>query len=69
MQMNIKGRITQKNTLTKPMAKSMAGVNRIFPLQSVVNQLKTLMAEGTAISKVSNTNTEPRKGFKPVTNM
>ncbi len=35
----------------------------------VVSQLNTLMAEGTAISSVSKTNTEPRKGFKPVTNI
>ena len=29
----------------------------------------TLIADGTAMSNVSNTNTEPRKGFNPVTNM
>ena len=47
------------------MAKSIAGVKRIFPRQSVVSQLNTLMADGTAINRVSRTNTEPRKGFKP----
>ena len=57
------------NKLTKPIENNAPGVNRIFPLHKVVNQLNTLIAEGTAINKVSNTNTDPRKGFKPVTNM
>ena len=35
----------------------------------VVSQLNTFIADGIAISKVSNTNTEPRKGFIPLTNM
>ena len=35
----------------------------------MVSQLNTLIADGTAINKVSSTNTEPRKGFNPVTNM
>src|SRR6266487_1494879 len=47
----------------------MAGVNLILPRHKVVNQLKTFIAEGTAISKVSNTNIDPRNGFNPVTNM
>src|SRR6059058_4875489 len=55
--------------LTNPREKSMAGVNLILPLQIVVSQLNTLMAEGMAISRVRSTNTDPRKGFKPVTNM
>src|SRR3954465_4797325 len=55
--------------LTNPREKSIAGVNLILPLQIVVSQLNTLMAEGIAISRVSSTNTEPRKGFIPVTNI
>ena len=35
------------------MAKSIAGVNRIFPRHKVVSQLNTLIADGTAISNVS----------------
>ena len=35
----------------------------------VVNQLNTLIADGTAISKVNNTNIDPKNGFNPVTNM
>ena len=57
------------NRLTKPIAKSIAGVNLIFPRHKVVNQLKTLIADGTAINRVSNTNIEPRNGLSPVTNM
>src|ERR1700722_5104393 len=55
--------------LTKPMLNSIAGVNRILPRQSVVSQLKTLTADGTAISNVAITNTLPRNGFSPVTNI
>src|ERR1700744_4641698 len=47
----------------------MAGVKRMLPLQSVVSQLNTFIADGTAISRVSNTNTDPRNGFNPLTNM
>src|SRR5882672_10597110 len=57
------------NKLTKPMANNIPGVNLILPRHNVVSQLKTLMAEGTAISKVSNTNIEPKNGFNPLTNM
>ena len=53
------------NKLTKPIAKSIPGVKLIFPRHRVVSQLKTLIAEGTAISKVSKTKIEPRKGFNP----
>src|SRR5205814_6621865 len=59
----------EMNKLTKPIANNMAGVNLMFPRQRVVSQLNTLIAEGTAISNVSNTKTEPRNGFKPVTNI
>src|SRR5580658_7166872 len=55
--------------LTNPIANSIAGVKRILPRHNVVSQLKTLMADGTAMSSVSNTNTDPRNGFNPVTNM
>src|SRR6476620_9967804 len=57
------------NKLTKPIEKSIPGVKRMLAFQSVVSQLKTFIAEGTAINKVSNTKNEPRNGFKPVTNM
>ncbi len=57
------------NKLTKPMANNIPGVNLILPRHKVVSQLKTLIAEGTAISKVNKTNMEPKKGFNPVTNM
>ena len=59
----------EMNILTNPIAKSVAGVKRILPLQIVVIQLNTLIAEGTAISRVNSTNTDPRNGFRPVTNM
>ena len=52
------------NRLTKPSANIIPGVNLIFACQRVVSQLNTLMADGTAINNVSNTNTEPRNGFR-----
>jgi hypothetical protein len=55
--------------LTKPMANSMAGVKRMLPRQSVVSQLNTFIADGMAISSVSNTKNAPRNGFMPDTNM
>jgi acyl-CoA reductase-like NAD-dependent aldehyde dehydrogenase len=55
--------------LVTQIASIIAGVNLILPFHNVVNQLKTLIAEGTAINRVSNTKTEPKNGFKPVTNM
>ena len=57
------------NKLTKPIANNIAGVKRILPLHKVVNQLNTLIAEGTAINKVNNTKIEPKNGFNPVTNI
>ena len=44
-------------------------MKRILPLHKVVNQLNTLIADGTAINKVNNTNTDPNNGFNPVTNI
>ena len=41
----------------------------ILPFQSVVSQLNTLMADGTAINKVNNVNIDPKNGFMPDTNM
>ena len=41
------------NMLTKPIAKNIAGVNRIFPRHKVVSQLNTLIADGTAINNVA----------------
>ena len=46
-----------------------AGVNRIFALQSVASQLNTLTADGIAISSVVKVNTDPKKGFIPVINI
>ena len=59
----------EMNKLTKPIANKVAGVKRMLPRQIVVSQLNTLIAEGTAINKVNNTNTDPRNGFNPVTNI
>ena len=50
-------------------ANKVDGTNLILPLHKVVSQLNTLMAEGTAINKVSNTKKAPRNGFNPVTNI
>ena len=78
MQVNIDSRVTQEDTgqttgneqayKTNRRIK-LPGVNRILPLHNVVSQLNTLIAEGTAISSVSNTKTDPRNGFNPVTNI
>ena len=57
------------NKLTNPIANNIPGVKRILPLHKVVNQLNTLIAEGTAINKVNKTNTDPKNGFNPVTNI
>ena len=57
------------NKLTKPMANNIPGVNLMLPRHNVVSQLNTFMADGTAISNVSNTKKEPRNGFNPVTNI
>ena len=57
------------NKLTKPMANNIPGENLILARHRVVSQLKTLIAEGTAISKVSNTKNAPRNGLRPVTNI
>ena len=51
------------------MANNMAGVKRILARHKVVSQLNTLIAEGTAINRVSNTKKAPKKGFSPVTNI
>src|SRR5436190_20029571 len=66
---NIPVKPPEMNKLTKPMENKAPGVNRILPLHNVVSQLNTLIAEGTAISNVSKTKTDPRNGFSPVTNM
>ena len=51
------------------MANSIAAVKRMFPRHNVASQLNTFTPEGTAMISVKNMNTEPRKGFMPVTNM
>ena len=61
---NIPVKPPEINKLTNPIANNVAGVKRILPLHNVVSQLNTLMADGTAINKVSNTNIEPRNGFR-----
>src|SRR5215475_3414256 len=57
------------NIDTKPKANSPAAVKRIRAPQTVPNQLNVFTAEGTAISSVVSVNTEPRKGFIPLTNI
>ncbi len=52
-------RLLLNNKLTKPIANNIAGVNLMLPRHKVVSQLNTLMAEGTAMSNVSNTNIDP----------
>ena len=59
----------EMNSDTNPIAKSIGGLNRIFPRHIVVSQLNTFTAEGTAISNVSNTKIDPRNGLIPVTNI
>ena len=54
------------NVLTKPILNNIAGVKRTFPCHNVVMYLKALTAEGIAINKVVNTNTDPKNGFIPV---
>ena len=44
---------------TKPKAKSIGVVNRIFPPQSVPSQLKVLIAEGTPMESVRTENAMP----------
>jgi hypothetical protein len=71
MKVNINAELPRKipvkppeiNILTKPIEYNIPGVNRIFPLHKVVNQLNTLIAEGTAIISVSSTKNEPRNGL------
>src|SRR5215470_13120193 len=57
------------NIDTNPIANNPAAVKRIRAPQTVPSQLKVFTADGTAISRVVNVNTEPRKGFIPLTNM
>ena len=57
------------NIETKPIALSMAAVNWIRPPHIVPSQLKTLIAEGSAISMVESMNVAPRAGFMPDWNM
>ena len=57
------------NVETKPIENSIAGFICRLPFQSVVIQLKAFTAEGIAINKVVNVNTEPKNGFIPETNI
>ncbi|MNE89980.1 hypothetical protein D3C80_1874500 [compost metagenome] len=54
---------------TKPIANIIGTVKRILPLQIVVSQLNTLIADGIAINRVNSTNTEPKNGLIPDTNI
>ena len=54
---------------TVPIANNIAVVNLIFPFHSVVKKLKTLTADGIAMSNVVNVNTEPKNGSIPVKNI
>ena len=57
------------NVETNPIENNIAVFIWRFPFHRVVIQLNAFTAEGIAINKVVNVNTEPRKGFIPVTNI
>src|SRR5262245_26604024 len=57
------------NIETKPIANSIGVVKRMRAPQSVPSQLKTLMAEGSAIMIVETMKTMPTAGFMPDVNM
>src|SRR5687767_9161796 len=57
------------NIATNATAFSIGVVNWIDPPQSVPSQLKTLMAEGTAMTIVEIMKVVPRIGFMPLMNM
>ena len=57
------------NVDTKPIENSIAGFICRFPFHMVVIQLKAFTADGIAISKVVNVNTEPKNGFIPEINI
>ena len=54
---------------TNPKANSIGEVKRIVPPQKVPSQLKTLMADGTAMTMVVIMNAVPSSGFMPLTNI
>src|SRR5262250_3112058 len=54
---------------TNPRANSIGTVRRMEPPQSVPNQLKVLIAEGTAITIVVIMKAVPRRGFMPLMNI
>ena len=47
----------------------MPGLSCRFPFQSVVIQLNALTADGMAIRRVVNVNTDPKNGFIPEMNI
>ncbi len=57
------------NIATNAMALSIAVVNWMSPPHIVPSQLKTLMADGSAIIIVESMNVVPRVGFMPDWNM
>ena len=57
------------NIITNARQKHIGVVNRMEPFQIVPIQLKTLMAEGTAMTIVENENTAEATRFMPETNM
>ena len=54
---------------TKPKAKSIGTVKRIVPPQSVPSQLKTLIADGIAMTMVVIMKAVPSSGFMPLMNI
>ena len=54
---------------TKPIEYNIAGFICKFPFHKVVIQLNAFTADGIAINKVVNVNTDPRNGFIPERNM
>src|SRR6266851_3799913 len=57
------------NIETNERAISIGVVNVMLPPQTVPSQLKTLMADGTAMTIVEIMNVVPRIGFMPLWNM
>ncbi len=57
------------NVETIPIENNIAGFICKLPFHKVVIQLNAFTADGIAISKVVNVNTDPKKGFIPEINM
>src|SRR5271155_2888138 len=59
----------ETNSVTNPIAYSIADVNRICPPHSVPSQLNVLIAEGTPIAMVISEKANPVYGLIPLRNM